>query len=151
MYTKICIESRDNNFAAVEALKPKNKQFNRYREVYPYDHSRVRLTNVPATNYINASLVLVEEVERKYILTQGPLAGTTPHFWSMVWEQQSKAVVMLNKVMEKGKPKCHQYWPTTEGEAMEFDEVGLTVKHIKINRGQHYNITTIKITKTETS
>ena len=29
--------------------------------------------------------------------------------------------------------------------------VGLTVKNIKINRGQHYNITTIKITKTETS
>ena len=151
LYTKICIESSDNNFAAVEALKPENKQFNRYQEVYPYDHSRVPLTNVPATNYINASLVLVEKVERKYILTQGPLAGTTPHFWSMVWEQQSKAVVMLNRVMEKGTLKCHQYWPTNKGDTVKFDDVGLSVENTKTNLGQHYNITTIRITKTETN
>merc|ERR1719233_1126582 len=47
LYTKICIESRNNDFTAVEALKPENKQLNRYRDVYPYDHSRVPLTNVP--------------------------------------------------------------------------------------------------------
>ena len=39
---------------------------------------------------------------------QGPLAATTSHFWCLTWEQQSKAVIMLNRVMEKGTLKCHQ-------------------------------------------
>jgi len=151
LYTKICIESRNNDFTAVEALKPENKQLNRYRDVYPYDHSRVPLTNVPTTDYINASLVVVEKLERKYILAQGPLAGTTPHFWSLVWEQQSKAVIMLNRVMEKGTLKCHQYWPTTKGETMMFEEVGLSVENIEMSPGQHYNISTLRITNAKTN
>lgn len=41
--------------------------------------------------------------DRQYILTQGPLENTTSHFWIMVWEQNTKAIVMLNKVIEKKK------------------------------------------------
>eukprot|EP00090_Calanus_glacialis_P020562 TRINITY_DN3167_c0_g1_i1.p1 TRINITY_DN3167_c0_g1~~TRINITY_DN3167_c0_g1_i1.p1 ORF type:complete len:497 (-),score=185.88 TRINITY_DN3167_c0_g1_i1:543-2033(-) len=151
LYTQICIESRNNEFTAVEALKPENKQLNRYRDVYPYDHSRVPLSNVPTTDYINASLVVADTVSRKYILTQGPLAGTTPHFWSLVWEQQSKAVIMLNRVMEKGTLKCHQYWPTIKGELVTCEEVGLVVENIEMSPGQHYNISTLRITNTATS
>lgn len=151
LYTKICIESRNNDFTAVEALKPENKQLNRYRDVYPYDHSRVPLSNVPTTDYINASLVVVDKVARKYILAQGPLAGTTPHFWSLVWEQQSKAIIMLNRVMEKGTLKCHQYWPTCKGEVLKFDEVGLEVENTETSPGQHYNISTLRITNTESN
>ena len=33
---------------------------------------------------------------------QGPLEHTAGEFWQMVWEQGSKAVIMLNKVIEKG-------------------------------------------------
>ena len=88
--------------------------------MYPYDHSRVPLATVPATDYINASLVSVEAVDRSYILTQGPLAATTPHFWSMVWEQGCRAIIMLNRVIEKSTPKCHQYWPAdTDTEVMK--------------------------------
>jgi Protein-tyrosine phosphatase len=43
--------------------------------------------SVNKTDYINASLVEVVDVKRRYILTQGPLANTVNHFWSMVWEQ----------------------------------------------------------------
>lgn len=151
LYTQICIESRNNEFTAVEALKPENKQLNRYRDVYPYDHSRVPLSNVPTTDYINASLVAADTVSRKYILTQGPLAGTTPHFWSLVWEQKTKAVIMLNRVMEKGTLKCHQYWPTTKGEVVTCEEVGLLVENIEMSPGEHYNISTLRITNTETN
>jgi len=38
------MESRNQEFSAVEALKLENKALNRYRDVYPYDHSRVPLT-----------------------------------------------------------------------------------------------------------
>lgn len=35
-------------------------------------------------------------------LLQGPLRNTCGHFWLMIWEQRSKAVIMLNRVIEKG-------------------------------------------------
>lgn len=151
LYTQICIESRNNDFTAVEALKPENKQLNRYRDVYPYDHSRVPLSNVCNTDYINASLVVATKVSRKYILAQGPLAGTTPHFWSLIWEQDTKAIIMLNRVMEKGTLKCHQYWPTEKGESVTFEDVGLSVTNIEITPGQHYSISTLRLINTETN
>ena len=83
-------------------------------------------------------------MSRKYILTQGPLAGTTPHFWSLVWEQKTKAVIMLNRVMEKGTLKCHQYWPTTKGEVVTCEEVGLLVENTEMSPGEHYNISTLR-------
>lgn len=36
------------------------------------------------------------------LLPQGPLRNTCGHFWLMIWEQCSKAVIMLNRVIEKG-------------------------------------------------
>ncbi|XP_042317860.1 tyrosine-protein phosphatase non-receptor type 2 isoform X5 [Sceloporus undulatus] len=64
------------------------------------DHSRVKLQNTD-NDYINASLVVNEEARRNYILTQGPLPNTCCHFWLMVWQQKTKAVVMLNRIVEK--------------------------------------------------
>ncbi len=65
------------------------------------DHSRVRLGHGD-NDYINASLVEMAAVKRRYILTQGPLPSTCGHFWQMVFEADSKAIVMLNRVIEKG-------------------------------------------------
>ncbi|CAB3980080.1 tyrosine- phosphatase non-receptor type 2-like [Paramuricea clavata] len=87
-----------------------NRNYNRYRDVVPYDHSLVRLRNSD-TEYINANFVKVASIRKEYILTQGPLANTCKHFWEMVWEQNTYSVVMLNRVVEKNQLKCHQYWP----------------------------------------
>jgi len=50
-------------------------------------------------NYI----LQMERAHRRYILTQGPLPHTTCHFWLMVWEQNCKAVLMLNRIVEKNQ------------------------------------------------
>jgi len=144
-YTTICIESRNNELTNVDALKACNKPYNRYRDVLPYDHSRVPLKSVAKTDYINASLVEVPCVKRKYILTQGPLDNTVDHFWTMVWEQNSKAVIMLNRVIEKGTLKCHPYWPQGTGDRLECEESGLVVTNESCIPGQHYNLTTLTL------
>jgi len=150
-YKKICIESRNHEFSAEEALKTDNKHLNRYRDVYPYDHSRVSLSNLQSTDYINASKVVAKigPVSRSYVLTQGPLEVTAGHYWWMIWEQKSKAVVMLNRVIEKGTVKCYQYWPDSVGETMMFTDVGLKVENVSTLPGQHYNITTLRLSRIE--
>lgn len=55
----------------------------------------------------------------RYIATQGPLSTTTTDFWRMVQQESSHLVVMLTTVMERGRPKCHQYWPLA-GEELEM-------------------------------
>jgi len=50
-------------------------------------------------------------VVNRYIAAQGPLPDTSADFWQMVWEQRSTLVVMLTTIMERGRVKCHKYWP----------------------------------------
>ncbi|XP_045609908.1 tyrosine-protein phosphatase non-receptor type 2 isoform X3 [Procambarus clarkii] len=133
-----------------EAKAPGNRNLNRYRDVLPYDHSRIILTD-SSTNYINASLVKVVCVNRSYILAQGPLSHTTPHFWLMVWQQKVKGIIMLNKIIEKNQIKCHQYWPLGEcdgGEdTMVFSTVGLKVDLLNVSHHTHYNYSTLRLTE----
>ncbi|XP_062057310.1 tyrosine-protein phosphatase non-receptor type 2 isoform X3 [Lepus europaeus] len=98
LYLEIRNESHD--YPHRVAKFPENRNRNRYRDVSPYDHSRVKLQNTE-NDYINASLVDIEEAQRSYVLTQGPLPNTCCHFWLMVWQQKTKAVVMLNRTVEK--------------------------------------------------
>ena len=46
--------------STADANKPENSFLNRYRDVKPYDHSRVKLETHHDTDYINASLVKVK-------------------------------------------------------------------------------------------
>ncbi|KAJ7400221.1 Tyrosine-protein phosphatase non-receptor type 2 [Pitangus sulphuratus] len=94
------IRHKSSDYPHRVAKYPENRNRNRYRDVSPYDHSRVKLQNTE-NDYINASLVVIEEAQRYYILTQGPLPNTCCHFWLMVWQQRTKAVVMLNRIVEK--------------------------------------------------
>lgn len=43
-----------------------------------------------------------EDKSWSFHATQGPLPNTCGSFWEMVWEQKSRGVVMLNRVVEKG-------------------------------------------------
>lgn len=100
---------------------PENLAKNRYRDVLPYDATRVRLRPPPGASpkdgdgYINANFVNMEiptsGIVNRYIAAQGPLPHTTADFWRVVWEQLATTVVMLTATVERGRVKCHQYWP----------------------------------------
>jgi len=55
-------------------------QKNRYKDMLPYDHTRVRLQDVPhgECDYINASYVKAEWSHKRYIATQAPVPATFP-------------------------------------------------------------------------
>ncbi|XP_011495161.1 PREDICTED: tyrosine-protein phosphatase non-receptor type 2 isoform X2 [Ceratosolen solmsi marchali] len=133
-----------------ESTKPQNRSLNRYRDVWPYDHTRIVLKKGPC-DYINANIVRMERAQRQYILTQGPLPNTISHFWLMVWEQNSKAIIMLNKVIEKNQVKCHQYWPLdgSSDHTMNLTDVDLKVEYISKTESSDYTICTLRLTDTE--
>lgn len=112
----------------------------------PFDHSRVVLQRGPC-DYINANLVQVKRAGRQYILTQGPLAETVGAFWLMVWEQKSRAVLMLNKVVEKKQVKCHWYWPQALGteHSLVLEDVGLRVEYLEHRDRSHWAERTFKV------
>ncbi|MCP9260877.1 Tyrosine-protein phosphatase non-receptor type 1 [Dirofilaria immitis] len=103
-----CKQERKLKLTTKIAHSWENAERNRYRNVLAYDTSRVVLKrgNTERSDYINASPLIVPAAKRNYILTQGPLSTTSNDFWQMVWEQNSTLIVMLNKLVEKGLPKC---------------------------------------------
>lgn len=68
----------------------------RYKNIWPYDFSRVRLETPTDddSDYINASFVQPRGTSRRYIATQGPLDATYRDFWTLVWEQNVRVIVM---------------------------------------------------------
>ncbi|XP_034028932.1 tyrosine-protein phosphatase non-receptor type 1 isoform X2 [Thalassophryne amazonica] len=126
------------------AKLPENKTRNRYRDVSPFDHSRIRL-QLGTNDYINASLITVEEAQRQYILTQGPLPNTCGHFWEMVWEQRTRGVVMLNRVIEKGSVKCAQYWPHREEKDAVFDDTNFKLTLISEDIKSYYTVRQLEL------
>jgi tyrosine-protein phosphatase non-receptor type 1 len=147
LFMEVRRDSASPGLTTVEACRVDNRPLNRYRDVYPYDHSRVKLEGLKDTDYINASLVKAPRANRQYILAQGPLPSTVGHFWLTVWQQRSKAVLMLNRTYEKGQLKCHQYWPDTVGDRMSFSDVGLELETLHSVPGGHYTVRKFRLTE----
>ncbi len=89
---------------------------NRYKDILPFEHSRVRLQNKASDccDYVNASNLSASRSNKKYIATQGPLPATFEDFWSVVWDQDVRVIVMLTATTEGGQLKCHPYWEDRE-------------------------------------
>ena len=66
----------------------------------------------------------------------------------MAWEQQSRAVLMLNKLVEKKAIKCHKYWPEEIGPQykLQLTDVQLEVEYLKYEEFDHFSIRTLLLT-----
>ncbi|XP_018551855.1 receptor-type tyrosine-protein phosphatase F isoform X8 [Lates calcarifer] len=107
----------------ISANLPCNKFKNRLVNIMPFESTRVCLQpirGVEGSDYINASFIDGYRQQKAYMATQGPLAETTEDFWRMLWEHNSTIVVMLTKLREMGREKCHQYWPAERSARYQY-------------------------------
>ncbi|XP_067676450.1 tyrosine-protein phosphatase 10D-like [Haliotis asinina] len=135
---------RDSNlefskeFEDICALSPKhackasetdgNKLRNRYVNILPFDHTRVKLRSLSDddednADYINANYIPGKNSPREYIATQGPMTGTVSDFWRMIWEQEVSIIIMLSDLQERGKPKVDMYWPKAMNEPVQLGDI----------------------------
>nr|XP_046232099.1 tyrosine-protein phosphatase non-receptor type 13 isoform X2 [Scatophagus argus] len=104
------------------AQTKENKKKNRYKNVVPFDTTRVVLGK--DGGYINANFIKmsVKDENYMYIACQGPLPTTLCDFWQMVLEQKSNVIAMMTREVEGGKVKCQRYWPDTPRTAEMLDD-----------------------------
>ncbi|KAF4793929.1 Tyrosine-protein phosphatase non-receptor type 12 [Turdus rufiventris] len=103
--------------------KEENVKKNRYKDILPFDHSRVKLTlKTPPqdSDYINANFIKGVHGPKAYVATQGPLANTVIDFWRMIWEYNVAIIVMACREFEMGRKKCERYWPLSGEAAVTF-------------------------------
>ncbi|OCT69782.1 tyrosine-protein phosphatase non-receptor type 6 [Xenopus laevis] len=141
-----------------EGLRPENKSKNRYKNILPYDHTRVILKsgdkNIPGSDYINANYVNNKlwaegEPPKRFIACQGCLNATTGDFWEMVWQENSRVIVMTTKEIEKGRTKCVPYWPDVGTNRKEFGR--FSVELVSERDTKEYKVRLLRVSLTEST
>jgi len=109
-------------YSRKEGQKPENRVKNRYKNILPFDHTRIILQEPepdnPGSDYINANRIQVlpeydefQGIDVSYISAQGSLPNTIDDFWRMVWQENTHVVVMMTKEVERTRTICVRYWP----------------------------------------
>ncbi|ESN96121.1 hypothetical protein HELRODRAFT_68360 [Helobdella robusta] len=124
------------------AKKSELKKKNRYRNIVPFDHNRVKLKMLdgqPSSDYINASFIPSYR-PRSYLFigAQGVKRETLNDFWRMVVENETRIIVMLTMLKENNKEKCLKYWPDADEKKCEYG--GTIVKFLSLERWLTYEI-----------
>ncbi|XP_010174090.2 tyrosine-protein phosphatase non-receptor type 11 [Antrostomus carolinensis] len=140
-----------------EGQRPENKAKNRYKNILPFDTTRVALRDVdksvPGSDYINANYIKsIPEDGRNsehckiYIATQGCLQTTVNDFWAMVYQENSHVIVMTTKEVERGRNKCFRYWPDKSC----TKEYGcICVRNVSEREAQGYYLRELEILRTD--
>uniref|UniRef100_A0A2M3Z2I9 Putative mucin-4 n=1 Tax=Anopheles braziliensis TaxID=58242 RepID=A0A2M3Z2I9_9DIPT len=120
---------------------------NRYANVVPLPETRVhlkRLNDDEKTEYINANFVKgPKDSANYYIACQAPMENTINDFWRMIWEQNSKVIIMATDLSENGVEKCAEYLPPSVvlDNSRTFGDFQLTLKN-RENK-EKYTISTV--------
>ncbi|XP_058824958.1 mucin-5AC isoform X2 [Topomyia yanbarensis] len=128
---------------------------NRYANVVPLPETRVHLKRInddEKTEYINANFVKgPKDSSNYYIACQAPMENTINDFWRMIWEQNSKVIIMATDLSENGVEKCAEYLPPSVvlDNNRTFGDFQLTLKN-RENK-EKYTISTVHLRNTQTN
>ncbi|XP_063870793.1 receptor-type tyrosine-protein phosphatase H-like [Scylla paramamosain] len=156
------VQQSSGKHPTVAASQDHNKDKNRFRNILPFDHSRVILSPEAGqadSDYINANYIKDAWGRDSFIACQAPMEGTIGDFWRLVWQQDACVVVILTNPRERGREMCAVYWPTLEEPVItvgdltvtrrsETSEGGLRVREFVLQKGKEqrsvrqYHLTT---------
>ncbi|KAM6895838.1 tyrosine-protein phosphatase non-receptor type 12 isoform 2-T2 [Xenentodon cancila] len=127
--------------------REENVKKNRYKDILPFDHSRVKLTLKTTnqdTDYINANFIKGMDGPEAYIATQGPLPNTVIDFWRMIWEYNVAVIVMACREFEMGRKKCERYFPLPEEETMSVGPFKISYESEQTRTDYNIKMLTVK-------
>lgn len=136
------------NVLAIEGCKEANRKKNRYKDILPYDHTRVVLPKnkfVDGSDYINANNIMDANSKVCYIASQGPMLNTVDDFWRMIWHNEVKLIIMACKEVELGKPRCQRYWPYGD-DVVQFEDITVSMDSEK-TFAQNMKMRKMKVSK----
>jgi protein tyrosine phosphatase len=115
---------------------------NRYNNIWPFEHSRVKLEGVTRNDcdYFNANYVKASLSHKRYISTQAPIPATFNDFWNVVWQQDVRVVVMLTAEQEGAQVKAHNYWDQRQYGSLQLEflsEKKASLDPAKIHRSKN--------------
>ncbi|KAG7376588.1 hypothetical protein PHYPSEUDO_013110 [Phytophthora pseudosyringae] len=121
-YMELCwsIDKAPGYEAALTPQTKATKAKNRYRDVLPFEQTRVKLQTAapkPGDDYINAN-----HIDGGYIACCAPVPAAIRDFWHMVWQCDVHVVLMLTNFVERERLKADVYWEP-RGQAVDFDGV----------------------------
>ncbi|XP_062482592.1 tyrosine-protein phosphatase non-receptor type 22 isoform X1 [Pezoporus occidentalis] len=140
----------DKIYPTAASEQPENIKKNRYKDILPFDHSRVELSLITSdtdSHYINANFIKGVYGPRAYIATQGPLPTTVIDFWRMIWEYEVLIVVMACMEFEMGKKKCERYWAEVDGSPLQCGPFSIACEAEE--KKNEYVIRRLKVTLNE--
>lgn len=152
-YKSIVNNERMGTF--VVSNSPVNACKNRYFNIKCYDHTRIILepydlvkptTNGDPMDYINANYVDGYRQPRAYISTQGPTETTIGDFWRMIWQTESRNIVMVTLNVENFVLKCDRYWPSEDHRVFKLGVYKL--EFVASEEAEDYIVTHIRLTNT---
>ncbi|KAL3881760.1 hypothetical protein ACJMK2_028155 [Sinanodonta woodiana] len=123
-----------------------NRLKNRFVNILPFDHTRVKLRpidDVPGSDYINANYLPGFTKTREYIACQGPIPATIDDHWRLIWEQNVRVIVMLTQYKEENRVKCEQYLPLDLKDPKQYGD--LVVECLTYSSMNSFEYRTLKI------
>ncbi|NP_001085766.1 protein tyrosine phosphatase, non-receptor type 11, b L homeolog [Xenopus laevis] len=138
-----------------EGQRLENKSKNRYKNILPFDTTRVTLRDtdesIAGSDYINANYIknTLDEVHgsqycKVYIATQGCLQNSVCDFWAMVYQENTHVIVMTTKEVERSRKKCFRYWPD---ENCSKDYGCIRVESLKMRQKKNYILRELHISR----
>nr|XP_039254382.1 tyrosine-protein phosphatase 69D-like [Styela clava] len=131
-------EFKEDVPAAVKACKltadisrlPANLPKNRYKNIVPYDNTRVLLHKISGdefSDYVNAAFIDGYNFPNKFIATQGPKPNTIADFWRMIWEKDCYIIAVLTRLTENKKVKCAEYWSEDDDQSIVYGNIAVNL------------------------
>ncbi|XP_053307948.1 tyrosine-protein phosphatase non-receptor type 11-like [Spea bombifrons] len=142
-------------YSRKEGQRLENKSKNRYKNILPFDTTRVALRDVdesiPGSDYINANYIKNDDSRgsqhsKVYIATQGCLQNTVCDFWKMVYQENTHVIVMTTKEMERSRKKCFCYWPD---ENCSKDYGGIAVQSLAVHLEKDYILRELQMSRVD--